>query len=102
MKVGFIAEPNAKGQIVIPKKIRDELNITESTHLNLSIMGDGVWIHPVREVLTDQELKDSQSLYLEVLEKTHGILAGKPYYKNEKARKKLALKASARRKKTWW
>lgn len=102
MKVGYIAEPNAKGQIVIPKKIRDDLKIDKNTHLNLSIMGDGIWIHPVREVLTDRELKDSHSLYLEVLEKTRGILAGKPFYKNEKARRKLALRASQRRKQAWW
>lgn len=102
MKVGFIAEPNSKGQIVIPKKIRDDLKIDENTPLNLNIVGDGIWIHPVRGILTDKELKDSHSLYLEVLNKTRGILAGKPYYKNEKARKKLALKASARRKKVWW
>lgn len=102
MKVGYIAEPNSKGQIVIPKKIRDDLKIDENTPLNLSIMGNGIWMHPVREILTDNELKDSHSLYLEVLEKTRGILAGKPYYKNEKTRSKLALKASARRKKAWW
>lgn len=102
MKVGYIAEPNSKGQIVIPKKIRDELKIDENTPLNFSIMAGGIWIHPVKEVLTDRELKDSHSLYLEVLEKTRGILAGKPYYKDQKKRRKLALQASKRRKKPWW
>jgi len=102
MKVGFIAEPNSKGQIVIPKKIRDDLKIDENTPLNFTVMGEGIWLHPIREVLTDQELKDSHSLYLEILKKTRGVLAGKPYYKNEKVRRKLALEASKRRKKAWW
>ena len=102
MNIGFITEPNSKGQIVIPKKIRDELNITENTILNLKIMGGGIWMHPVREVLTESELKDAHSLYLEVLSNTRGILAGKPYYKNETTRRKLALGASGRRKKAWW
>lgn len=102
MKVGYIAEPNSKGQVVIPKKIRDELNIDENTPLNFSVMAGGIWIHPVKEIITDKELKDSHNLYLEVLEKTRGILAGKPYYKNEKARRKLALKASREREKAWW
>lgn len=102
MKVGFFTEPNSKGQIVIPKKIRDELNINENTPLNMVVRGEGIWLYPIKEVLTQQDSEDSRKVYLEILKRTKGILAGKPYYKNEKARRKLELEASKRRKEPWW
>lgn len=37
MNVGILAEPNSKSQIVIPKKIRDQLNINENTLLNIMV-----------------------------------------------------------------
>lgn len=101
MKVGFIVEPNGKGQIVIPKKVREDLNISKSTLLNLTVRGDSIWLYPVRSVLSRQESQDSKKVYLELLKKTQGILAG-PYYKNEKSKKRLELESSQRRKRAWW
>lgn len=98
MKVGIIIEPNAKGQVVIPKKIRDDLGIKQGIFLNLQVRGGGIYLYPVEEVGTKAETNEA---FLEFLQRTQGILAGEEYYKKEKQRRKLALAASASRKKTW-
>ncbi|MEK7534411.1 MAG: AbrB/MazE/SpoVT family DNA-binding domain-containing protein [Patescibacteria group bacterium] len=97
MKVGFIAEPNKKGQIVIPKKLREALGITPQTHLNLVLRGRGIYIYPIDEVVTKLE---SESPYLAILEKTQGAWADdKSWDKTEERRRKIELTASLRRKK---
>lgn len=102
MKVGYIAEPNSKGQIVIPKKIRDDLKIDENTHLNLSVMGDGIWLHPIREVITASTTYSKKAL-LEALERTRGIWASdKDFDKRQRKIRRRELKASRERKKAWW
>ena len=101
MKVGNIVESNQKGQIVIPKKMRDDLEITPNTPLNIIVRGGGIYIYPVEAVLTKEDSKDMNKAYLEVLRKTRGILGPKPYYKSEKARRKMELDASRKRKKAW-
>lgn len=102
MKVGFITEPNSKGQIVIPKKIRDDLNIDENTPLNIRVVNDGIWVHPIREVVTGQKLSYSKKALLEALEKTRGIWADdKDFDKRYKARRTIELKASKERKRVW-
>lgn len=99
MKVGFIAEPNKKGQIVIPKQLREALGITPQTPLNLVLRGGGIYIYPIDEVLTRVEGKTS---YLAILEKMQGAWAyDKTWDKTEKRRRKIELAASLRRKKAW-
>lgn len=99
MKVGFIAEPNKKGQIVIPKKLRDALGITPQTSLNLVLRGGGIYIYPIDEVVAKVE---SESPYLNILEKTQGAWADdKSWDKTEKRRRKIELAASLRRKRAW-
>ena len=99
MNIGVIVKPNQKGQIVIPKEIRDELDITENTHLNIVVRGEGVYIYPIDEVLTKVE---SESPYLTILKKTQGAWADdKSWDKTEKRRRKIELAASLSRKKTW-
>jgi AbrB family looped-hinge helix DNA binding protein len=51
MKVGYIARPNKKGQVVIPKKLRDELGITSDTAINFVIRDNGVYMYPIEEVV---------------------------------------------------
>lgn len=99
MKVGIITTPNSKGQIVIPKAIREALGINANTPVNLQVRGDGLYIHPVREVITEHESQDS---YLKILEKTAGSWKGDNWFVTERRRKKIELAASARRKREEW
>lgn len=57
MKVGFITEPNNKGQIVIPKEMRTALGIKPGTLLNLVARGSGLYIYPVNDQLKDTSKK---------------------------------------------
>lgn len=98
MKVGIITTPNVKGQIVIPKVIREALKIGPNTPVNLQLRGDGIYIHPIREIITDVE---SENSYGKILALTQGALGAKPYYKNEKLRRKIELQAARRRKQKW-
>lgn len=102
MNIGTIVTPNIKGQIVIPKKIRDQLNITQNTALN--IVGDGktIHIHPIKGVTTASEL-DNGALYA-ILKKTQGSWANEDwdtYDKEEKKRRKAEILATKRNKKAW-
>lgn len=97
MKVGSIITPNIKGQIVIPKEMRQALGINEKVALNVFLAGGAIHIYPVDEVVTKGENKSS---YIELLKKTQGILGSAPYYKNERARRRLEL-AAAKRRKQW-
>ena len=96
-------EPNSKGQIVIPKQIRDDLGITSSTPLNLVVRDDGIHLYPIREISTTAETKMSHSRLLYVLERTRGLWADdKDFDKRQRQRRKIELVASRRRKKAWW
>lgn len=102
MNIGNIVEPNSKGQIVIPKKIRDELNINEDTSLNIVVREDGIYIHPVKEVITYKEAKASRRILLELLKETRGMWVGdKDFNQRQKQREKLEIAAAKRMKKAW-
>ena len=98
MKIGKLTEPNKKGQVVIPKEIRDELGITQHTTLNLVVRGGGIYIYPVKEVLTKFE---GENVYLKILEKTKGAWSSDDWEKTEKERKKIELAAAKKRRKEW-
>ena len=93
-----IAKPNVKGQVVIPKKIRDALGINAGIYLKITKMGEGVYMYPVADVLTTEH-RDAQ--YLKVLEKTRGAWAGDDWDQHAKRRRQIELVASRRRKKAW-
>lgn len=102
MNIGSIVEPNSKGQIVIPKKIRDELNIKEDTPLNIVVRENGIYIHPVKEVITYEEAKTSRTILLELLNETRGMWAGdKNFSQRQAQREKLEIVASKRMKRAW-
>lgn len=104
MNIGTIVTPNIKGQIVIPKKIRDGLNIDESTPLNMVVKENGIHLYPVKEVTTTAEAEIARSKLLNALEKTRGAWANEDwddYDKREKQRRKLELEATKRMKKAW-
>lgn len=97
MNVLQITKPNLKGQIVIPKDIREALGIDENVPLNISVRDGGIFIYPIEEVLTKAEREVS---YLKVLQMTKGAWGQKgfaPY----KEKRRLELDASRRRKAQW-
>lgn len=98
MKVGIITKPNLKGQVVIPKQFRDSLGMNQNTALNLTIMGQGIFITPINEVVTSIE---SENSYLDLLKKTKG--KWEKNYQGEalKEKKRIELEASSKRKLAW-
>lgn len=98
MNIGTIVTPNTKGQVVIPKEIRDTMGINEKVPLNVVVRGSGIYMYPVEEVLTKEE---SNLSYLEILKITQGAWAGDDWPKTEKRRRKIELEASRKRKNTW-
>lgn len=101
MKVGNIVEPNSKGQIVIPKEVREKLGIIPGLSLNLTVAGGGIHIYPVDGVITEINAENIRS---KIWEKTAGAWADADwdeYDKQQKRRRKIELEASRRRKKAW-
>jgi AbrB family looped-hinge helix DNA binding protein len=98
MKVGNITKSNNKGQIVIPKEMRDALGIDSASSLNMIATGKGIYIYPVEEVLAKVE---NESSYLKLLEKTKGSWATEDLDKLGEARSAIELRASNSRKTQW-
>src|SRR6266699_1750450 len=100
MKIGKITTTNQKGQIVIPKKLREALQITNKVPLNLVLKDGGIYIHPISEVITPAEKEST----LEILKKTQGAWKDADWDdwdKKEKKRRKIELAATRRNKKAW-
>lgn len=98
MKIGTIAQPNQKGQIVIPKQIRERLKITSSSVLNLILRENAIYIYPVEEVITKAGRETS---YLELLKKTQGSWSKENWDELRKKRRRIELSASNKRKQPW-
>ena len=98
MKIGNIVESNSKGQIVIPKQIRDELDIKANTYLSMIVRGEGIYIYPIRDIVTFDS--NNQAL-MEVLKRTRGAWANDDWDKTEKRRKKIEIAGAIKRKKIW-
>lgn len=98
MKIGTIATPNKKGQVVIPKKMRDALGLNVDMPINLVLRDNGIYLYPVGEVINKVKSEDS---YLKILSKTQGAWRGESWHKVRSQRKKLELKASNMRKPLW-
>lgn len=98
MKIKHITKPNKKGQIVIPKEIRDKLGINPSVPLNLSVTGNSIHIQPIKEVVTEPQ---TESTYVDILDKTKGKWDKEEWKKTREKRKKTELKASEKRKQQW-
>jgi AbrB family looped-hinge helix DNA binding protein len=98
MKIGIITKTNQKGQIVIPKAMREELGIDADVPLNLALKDNGIYIHPVNEVFAS---KRRESSYLDILKKTQGTWAKENWATLKKKRRKIELTASRKRKRKW-
>ncbi|MEX0895820.1 MAG: AbrB/MazE/SpoVT family DNA-binding domain-containing protein [Patescibacteria group bacterium] len=93
-----IAQTNIKGQLVIPKKMRDKLGIKPTVQLQLVLKEAGIFIQPVKEIITDNVGKES---YLALLKKTQGSWQDQTDVQKARDKKKLELQASRKRKQTW-
>lgn len=98
MKIGSFMQTNTKGQIVIPKSIRDALGIDPNVTLNITLAGKGIYIYPVEEFLSKI---DKESSYIRLLEKTKGTWKDEDWSRSRKKRSETELKASKLRKKLW-
>lgn len=97
MKIGIILNPNEKGQVVIPKEIREKLGINSDTPLNVVLRGSGIYIYPIEGIISRSKVENS---YLKTLGKTKGVWAKIETGPTAKKRH-LELSAAARRRKTW-
>lgn len=98
MKIGSFTTPNDKGQIVIPKEIRDALGIDNNVTLNVILAGKGIYIYPVEEFLTKVE---GESSYIKLLEKTKGTWKNEDWDTTRSRKSKIELTASKKRKNIW-
>lgn len=98
MKIGEFARTNSKGQIVIPKSVRNALSISSDTTLNIVVMGNSILMSPVEEFITKLDKEES---YFNILKKTQGTWSGDDWEETEAKRKEIEIKASSLRKKPW-
>lgn len=98
MKIGSIARPNAKGQVVIPKEVRDALGIDANALLTIVVRGRGIYMYPIDEVITKVE---TESSFLKMLEKTKGTWAERGWTAMRRRKRKTELAASKRRRRAW-
>lgn len=98
MKIGSFTTTNDKGQLVIPKDMRDALGIDSEVTLNLVLAGNGIYIYPVEEFITKSE---TESSYLHLLEKTRGTWNDESWDELQQKRSEVELKASQSRKSRW-
>lgn len=98
MKIGIIARPNQKGQIVIPKPLREALKIKPNVPLNLVQRNGGIYLQPVEDFVPSLQ---GENAYLKILEKTQGSWKGENLEKLSKKRRQIELTASKKRKQSW-
>lgn len=78
MKLVQISKPNTKGQLVIPKAFRDELDINEDSFLKIFLHQNTINIVPLEETVLSTNTKANKSSskkesdYLKVLAGTKG------------------------------
>lgn len=74
--VGEIVKFTPKGQITIPKKIREAFAIDEKTVANISVKGAGIMVVPVKKVATeDVWTEERRKKLLKTLGSIQGIWA---------------------------
>lgn len=102
MNISAIVTPNEKGQIVIPKSIRNKLGITKHTSLQIRAVGEDILIQPLVGVVVKADVKERNAILLEVLKTTAGAWSDdKDWPKIEKSRRKIELAASRKNKAAW-
>lgn len=98
MKIGIIAKPNQKGQVVIPREMRKKLGIGPATALNIVLNDGSISLYPLANV--EGVFVARESSYFKILQKTKGAWKSeKPETVKEK--RALELVASKKRKQSW-
>ena len=97
MAIDAITKPNTKGQVVIPKEMRDKLGITPKTSLHVTLGEDGIHMYPVDGIIEKRAVEGS---YLKILEKTQGSWT-EDWSTIRKKRGNIEKVASRRRKRAW-
>ncbi len=98
MNLTTIAKPNSKGQIVIPKRFRQELNIDENVFVNLILKPDGVLISPLNK---SNISSDSKIIFQEILKSTSGAWKDDDWQKTEEKRRKIEIRSAKSAKSKW-
>ena len=100
MKIGEIGKLNKKGQVVIPKKYRDDLGISEDSPLHIVKRGHGVYMYPIKDVVdSSEELNDAA--YTQVLKKTQGMWSGDTWEETSAKQADTEKKAAKKGKQPW-
>jgi AbrB family looped-hinge helix DNA binding protein len=99
MNFNTITRPNSKGQIVIPKRFRDELNIDETVSLSVVLSGGGVFISPLEKTVIS---KNNRAMILNILKKTAGTWAKDDKMESEKKRRKIELASTTKNRSAKW
>jgi AbrB family looped-hinge helix DNA binding protein len=92
-----IVTPNTKGQIVIPKAMREALGITADSQLYLSVKDQTLYIQPFVSLMSAKRDKT----YAEILAETQGGWAGDNWPEEEAKYHKIELAATKKAKKAW-
>lgn len=98
MNLGIIATPNAKGQIVIPKEIREQLGITQSLPLSIVVRENYLCLYPIEGFFAKTQKENS---FYKILAKTQGTWLKDSWSQTTVQRNNIELQASQSRKKLW-
>lgn len=95
-----ITTVNTKGQLVIPKNMRDILGITRDVPLEVSLKGDGIMIYPIERIVRKV---DGEDLFDRILEMTQGAwgFETEEEKEQEKKRRRIEFLASKKRRLSW-
>lgn len=101
MKIRSFTKTGPKGQVVIPKKVREALDLKDDTHLFITVRDGGIYMEPVSEFMHQEGSDDSA--YLSILEKTRGAWSEDAVQieKEIKARRKREIQAAKKLKEQW-
>lgn len=98
MKIGNIVSSNSKGQIVIPKQIRKAVGISAETPLNIVIRGNGIYIYPIHDVISNSQ---GENIYSKILDRTRGSWRTEDKEDTQEERMKVELIDSQKNKQAW-
>lgn len=90
--LGTIVSPMDRGQITLPKSIRDALDITPDTLLNIVLDGRRILVQPLSDLLVNSKPKIDKAEYLRLLKNMSGIAWTKgddKYLKNLRQKDRL-------------
>ncbi|HVC36567.1 MAG TPA: AbrB/MazE/SpoVT family DNA-binding domain-containing protein [Candidatus Dormibacteraeota bacterium] len=93
-----LTNTNDKGQIVIPKEIRDSLAINSKVTLSVTQTGNGIYIYPVEDFIIKTT---GESSYSHLLAKTKGTWDNEDWDSTRAQKSKAELSASQDRKSSW-